>query len=153
MSDANYQTKVFWYLPACVATEVGLQPPPPVYLADPVNIDSDENNSLRRYAALLRQEPFVMETAAKCIEDLANSVVGRYPLLDVAACLQNGGPAVGPGVHHQPRVVGQNLEAAANDLRLWLTDPLLSSKGGIVELACAMVCTKQRLSSGAKGSQ
>ena len=25
-----------------------------VYLADPVNIDSDENNSLRRYAALLR---------------------------------------------------------------------------------------------------
>ena len=26
-----------------------------------------------------------MDTAAKCIEDLANNVVGRYPLLDVAA--------------------------------------------------------------------
>ena len=26
-----------------------------------------------------------METAAKCIEDLANNVMGRYPLLDVAA--------------------------------------------------------------------
>ncbi|CAL1133213.1 unnamed protein product, partial [Cladocopium goreaui] len=88
MSDANYQTKVFWYLPACVATEVG-------------------------------QEPFVMETAAKCIEDLANNVVGRYPLLDVAAAndlrlLVDRPPAVEQRRYRRARMRNGLYKAAAN---------------------------------------
>lgn len=31
----------------------------------------------------LGQPPFDMVSAAECIEDLANNVTGRYPLLDV----------------------------------------------------------------------
>ena len=31
------------------------------------------------------QPPFDMASAADCIEDLANNVVGRYPLLNVSA--------------------------------------------------------------------
>ena len=29
MSDANYQSKIFWYLPASVASDISLKPPPP----------------------------------------------------------------------------------------------------------------------------
>ena len=74
-----------------------------------------------------------MESAALCIEDLANNVVGRFPLLDVhwpgsqslyqpvmfswfesaVRFYPSGGPAVGPAVHPGPRPVGQNLEAVA----------------------------------------
>jgi hypothetical protein len=29
MSDASFQPKIFWYLPASVANEISLKPPPP----------------------------------------------------------------------------------------------------------------------------
>ena len=129
-----------------------------VYLADPVNIDSDENNSLRRYAALLRGKlslfravnvfstlflPMLFEAKSLLSWRQQPSALKTWPTVSWGAipcwmwlrlgpnsnlnfmyqfyvpvefyaprCLQNGGPAVGPGVHHQPRVVGQNLEAA-----------------------------------------
>ena len=82
-----------------------------VYEHDPVNTQSDENKTVRRYANLLRkslsfdsgenisnvrwffswnfwqppwgQPPFCMDSAAACIEDLANNVYGRFPILDV----------------------------------------------------------------------
>lgn len=132
MSDAEYQPTKFLYLPACKALEIAEAPPPPgrvrthisevslghkpnqprlaVFIHDPVNTDSDESKSLRKYAAILRgiprcvtiilsnfdrhhylvmdrsgQPPFDMLSAAQCIEDLANNVLGRYPLLDVSA--------------------------------------------------------------------
>ena len=82
-----------------------------------------------------------MDLAANEIRDLANNVLGRWPLLDVHLChpqlmifekklyksmsqvlvyiilsrfrfFPNGGPAVGPAIRHQPRQMGQDLEAA-----------------------------------------
>lgn len=87
------------------------------------------------------EEPFAMERASQCIEDLANNVLGRYSLLDVSLllvsihvpriisawlcfasnfgetdlqcprCMPCAGPAVGLGMHAQPRFAGEDLEA------------------------------------------
>ena len=81
MSDASFQPKIFWYLPASVANEISLKPPPPgvsvlnrksqaqnkksapemtcllpVYVGPAPNINSDENNKLRKYASILRRD-------------------------------------------------------------------------------------------------
>lgn len=84
----------------------------PVYVGEAVDINGEENSKLRKYAEILRarlmtmfdvlyhsdvqrvpslliehtgKPPFDMVSAAECIEDLANNVVGRSPLLDVHA--------------------------------------------------------------------
>ena len=75
----------------------------PVYLMDPVDHNSAENQALKKYAQIMRRNlkgsdktktrqpvdevsgrpPFDMHSAADGLEDLANGVV-KYPLLDVS---------------------------------------------------------------------
>ena len=122
MSDPDYQPKKFLYLPASQAMKVAQAPPGSqqfavfsltwticlkltVFIHDPVNTESEDNKTLRKYANILRrilrfrlstcytftfpcvflgQPPFDMAEAADCIDDLANNVFGRYPLLEIS---------------------------------------------------------------------
>ena len=64
-------------------------------------IFSNHMKSYHHTISFWGEEPFAMERASQCIEDLANNVMGRYSLLDVSLLLVS---------IHVPRIISQGLD-------------------------------------------
>lgn len=96
MSDDTWQPTIFLFLPASVAKRAQGDCPP-VFMEKPVNPQSDENKALRRYATLMRKDPFDMDEAARALPQC--------------------GATMGPSAA-LPVVQGRCLEAVPNRLQL-----------------------------------
>ncbi|CAL1126004.1 unnamed protein product [Cladocopium goreaui] len=111
MSDGTWQPTTFLFLPASVARAAQ------VFTETPVNPLSNENKALRKYAQLMRRDPFDMIDAAQQLEELSYGFLDPT-LLDTSWALpQHGAAAVGRSA--LPTVRGRCFALYRAAAQLW----------------------------------